>query len=785
MDKLKNFLVINKKKLISAIIVLFFIIILAVSIYYMTIDDGLYKSDDWSSTPFAVSTYTQGAKIGENGIEFDTTPQELWNKMMQNGSNVGRYLSSPEELEKLMQAEVVTQFPKVGVTDPDKLDGIVEFKREDSNSNVTNLKYVKESTFDSYIENYKNSGDTTALNYFSMDDKGNVLMAQWTETTTTTTTKDEDGNVLSKDTTVVYSMIKTPINYKSVVLKYSMPFDYLWALLVVSDSKSFVLELADYILKDTQIEITGQEKLNESIDTQEEQNQVQVQVEVTDPDTGEKSIETKTQTQTTEVKTEIKSTTITPEVTKADTWIYSSTDTNESGLNPKLDPKSEERNFITIFNSHSGARRNIPRYADWLFEILESNDSTANMVDLTKYWLYVATGKNYGFKEYDFGEYEKNNFSTLGMSTSSNVLFDYLASWENQAVWQYLRGEVGYSSYLSKYITQDKSEYICYVDSNTSTRNFGFGVCHTGDNGRTYWHIGEYQEEGIAINSGQYDTIGVSKLSVNIVDSVKEKLLAGYQQSVKTQVERAGITDLTQAQIDSLTCIMYQYGNIGNFVDVYKRYGNTDALISAAKSRSGKTYFNSNVESNGRSQANWKLFHEGKYISGAGTELDANSYGGNGQLLDVATKIWQEVCTSGKYTSYGGAGSIPARGPSIDCSAYVSWVLYELGYKEEFYYQHSAQMFYSTNWNQKYGWQEIPVGSGQNPYDILQPGDIFVRYGSGTHHVNIVVELKEGKLYAYDCGSLSNWIGNTSATPIDRSYFLTKQGAGKIIRISQ
>lgn len=454
--------------------------------------------------------------------------------------------------------------------------------------------------------------------------------------------------------------------------------------------------------------------------------------------------------------------------------------------NPKDDKDADKDNFVKILRK--GKHRDAKDYltddaTSWLWKIM--SQTCPNMVDLTKYLFYKVTGKNYGIKEYDFSEFDSGSLNTIGGLTSSNVLFDYLASWENTTVWEYVNGKVGYSSYLSKYITQDKSLYICYVDSNKATRNFGYGVCHTGNNGATYWHTQEYAEEGINISSGQYDAIGTSTISVSIVDAVKEKLLIGYQEAVKNQLSNAGILDqITQPQLDSLTCIMYQYGNIGNFVEVYKTYGNTDALISNAKSKSGKTYFNSNVESNGRSQANWKLFHEGIYVAGTGETLDANSYATGGDLLNVATNLWKKVCTSGQFTSYGGVGSIPPTGHSIDCSGYVTWVLYELGYKEEFYYQHNTSAFLNTNWNAKYGWEEISVGTNENPYNKLQPGDIFVRQEGKTHHVNIVVKLDGGKLYAYDCGNYKNW-ANCSGDPIDRSYFLTTKARGKIIRVKK
>lgn len=56
------------------------------------------------------------------------------------------------------------------------------------------------------------------------------------------------------------------INYQSVVSKYKMPFDYLWALLVVGEDKDFVLQLADLVYG-SQIEITVHDNLTTTTDT--------------------------------------------------------------------------------------------------------------------------------------------------------------------------------------------------------------------------------------------------------------------------------------------------------------------------------------------------------------------------------------------------------------------------------------------------------------------------------------------------------------------------------------
>ena len=182
-----------------------------------------------------------------------------------------------------------------------------------------------------------------------------------------------------------------------------------------------------------------------------------------------------------------------------------------------------------------------------------------------------------------------------------------------------------------------------------------------------------------------------------------------------------------------------------------------------------------------RRKAEWCLFQTGWTFDQNGETYFIGNSGASGDFLSVAKTCWLQVCN--KFTTYGGT-RIPPTGTTIDCSAYVSWVLYEYGYSDFKGGQNTAYTFYTTNWKSKYGWEEISVGSGQNPYNKLQSGDIFVRYGSGTHHVMIVVEKKDGKIYSYDCGSKNNWINNSSGDPIDRSYFLTYKGSGKIIRVT-
>lgn len=958
---------------------LIFIVVVIGGVYIITMDDSAW-AETWESTPYVASTYTSQARCSSNGIEVvkedgsELTAQELWDEMIKNDNTIKNYLDKPEELEKLMNAELITQFPKTGGSNA-KLDGIIEFTRYKDSSNGNKLEYKDLDSFN----NLYNNKDESILNYFTLEGENAVYVTINTEieeldtndseiniSEYTTTLNEDNKQGEGKYKRVVKTFNKQSINYKSMVQKYTMPFDYLWTLLVMSDDKEFVLELADLVYG-SQIVISIYDNMTKTVDTytdkykKETKTDTYAKVKAQNANnygvsesfpTERKWILGKDEEHTEieypadysiddtqyEVNQVITRETDTPtiDITKADVWIVdynksyeyqgevttqgesnvneiedvdfpadptrtkdsreeesllenghalelkeeykeflqekvdkrieeqrkdaeerlkeilekqaeeqgtqdenSINDAVEAGMQiiiasipdievivnvdyvkiddfvrkidrvqtsntsttnrnyvattpsttPKVDKNSDNPNFVKILCSreHKKARYIImDEIPSWLFEALEDNQKTSNMIDLTKYLFNKVAGRDiYDVGEFDFSVYENSGFSNISTSVAGDILMNYLASWESGAVWSYRNGKTGYSSYISKYITEDKTQYICYKDYE-NTRNFGYGVCHSADYGATYWHVEEYRANGINIDSGEYNAVGVSKIDVDIVDNVKSMLLEGYQTRIKEMLNNAGILEeISQPQLDSLTCIMYQYGNIGNFVEAYKQYGNTEALRDAAKSRSGKTYFNSNVENNGRSQANWKLFHEGIYTAGTGEVLDSSDYssGGNGDFLSVAGNVWKTVCTSGRYTIYGGA-SIPVKGPTIDCSSFASWVIYEYGYTEFAGYQKNTSAFLNTNWNSKYGWEEIPVGASENPASKLQPGDLLVRVGNGTHHITLVVEVTgDGRLLAYDCGnSKANWNG-TDGSPVDKTYFLKVNAPGKIIRV--
>ena len=550
----------SKALKIAILIVLILCVLLPSAVFYITIKDGTYKEGDWENTPYAASTYTkENIQISGNGIITNSTAQELWDKMIEEGNNVTKYLDKPEELEKLMNAEIITQYPKIGNSDA-KLDGIIEFERNKTDGSNVKLSYIDIEIFNKYIE----EKNLDVLNYFTIDESQNLLIAIIDETLEELSTNDPElnlsdytsslnsENLISEGnySNLEYNIYPKTINYKSVVSKYTMPFQYLWSLIVIGDDKGIGLELAE-LVENSEIVISIYDNITTTINTSTYTYNKQQKVDVsatastnigghTSSDSWAPADEWEDDTQYNVMhRMTYKNNTPLLDVTRADVWIVdltkkytyqssqqtsqdkndkdvdeeeykeiekrssgSGTDlpyydhfkdklnklasdlessvknseqnnnTPQNGVshtapdayqppnisasitscdatyykhvinkheeevitiysqkyvvasvvnNPKVEKKTAEQikngtgqdNFVTILcdASHSEAKRRIvDEITSWLFDLLENNPDTVNMVDLTKYLLYKVTDKSYGVTDYDFSEYEESVF---------------------------------------------------------------------------------------------------------------------------------------------------------------------------------------------------------------------------------------------------------------------------------------------------------------------------------------------------------------------------------------
>lgn len=310
-------------KKVCAIVLIIAIVIVALAsfVYYIFVDDGTWKEDKEGRPKI----YTSGATIsGSNGITVEKstiinqalkdkgyTDEEiekmtdaeiidLFNMQKKLDKKItsldectqaeimwclnttySDYLDNPEQLEYLLNAELVTQYPYISslASSDDKINGVIQFDRiqtTDEGEQRKNLTYTDSSQFDTMYNNYANTGNRDVFNYFTLDEEGNAVIAVWTEEsgyfesnntslqvrekiaspyTEEKIQNDYDNRYKIETNTeeIVtakynkYNIDKTKINYKSMVQQYVMPFEYLWILLLHSEEYEFVEEVAQLV----------------------------------------------------------------------------------------------------------------------------------------------------------------------------------------------------------------------------------------------------------------------------------------------------------------------------------------------------------------------------------------------------------------------------------------------------------------------------------------------------------------------------------------------------------
>ncbi len=169
-----------------------------------------------------------------------------------------------------------------------------------------------------------------------------------------------------------------------------------------------------------------------------------------------------------------------------------------------------------------------------------------------------------------------------------------------------------------------------------------------------------------------------------------------------------------------------------------------------------------------RRKSEWILFKTGYYDR-------INKWCSNvsgGPIIEKAIECHAYLRENG-YT-YAQAGiNIPITSSvrTVDCSSYVSWVLYEAGFTEFEGYQKTSGVFTSNPW----GWQEVSVSEAQ-------PGDIITYSG----HVEIVAGDAGDRFRVYNCGgneSISS--PGTDELPESSISGYTKGNILKVIRPPQ
>ena len=874
-----------KKVIIGLIIIL--IVFLSSSLYYITIDDGTYKEDK-GSVSYKAAKYTSGVSVTEKGLSTKQSVEDLWKQMKEDGAPINNYLESEEELQKLTNAEIVTQYPKIG---KGELDGIIEFNRIKSDGTTKKLSFIEKSRFDQLQEECESNGKTDILNYFTLDDNSNVIIAILNKTIETITTTDEnidindytstdldkiDNSTFSK---TIYTVSQTKINYKSAVEKYTMPFQYLWSLLVITEDKDFVMGLADLVNKsqiiigiyDNNTTVTNSEKYTytnqKRTDTYVELN-VKKDLGVTGYDTERYWLSSESPNaiekynskyeadyekspQTVEYTKVKDTTTVSTNIDKVDTWIIKSESKNERSesnqinqsdntteledttfeetadspnssednadllknehakqfekevsnyINNKANkknkkseveikkvecryftnvidrkietsnstksvkniqtitskeikdkPESKEVNFVTLLNKNEKAKSAMVDLSEWLFELLETNTSTLNMEDLTKYFLYIATGDSYGVKTFDFSIYDETNFNTINNSSSTSskqLLIEYIYSWEGCTE-----------------LSEDGTEYKIQDDgAGHPTVGHGIDIENSG-------YKSLFEQNGYSTTIGGW-------VNKEFVDGLEADEISSKWDAVKSLTADLNLKDY---QINALVSRAYNCGTAGaltvrrgkneyTFNEAYKEYWNEDSDDKFDQKDENAVdydnelyteYMDEPIYSGGnvlqglvnRRKSEWKLFQTGYY-----DRIDKwHNNNSNADIISIADEIHQDEIEWSYYVNtndlYWNNIEMSINNPNkvTCCATYVSCVLYKAGlFSEEemnsFNYNECTALY---NFLSSNDWSEIVS------YDELEAGDIvFMNYNDGGKDYDHV-QIYAGNDTWYNAGDTS------------------------------
>ena len=198
-ERMKQIMKKSLKRIIAwAILIPFLGFILGGCVYVIVVGDSKKRDKEWESVPYAAGEYMKGITVNEDGTFSEgISAEDLWEKMKENGSPVEEYLDSPEELMKLMKAEMITKYPNLNPEEEINWDeimkgnstilqGIIKFKRRDSENNTSNLKYASPEQFQSYIDEYNSSGSETAkqnaLSHFTLKKNSVITNSGYLET---------------------------------------------------------------------------------------------------------------------------------------------------------------------------------------------------------------------------------------------------------------------------------------------------------------------------------------------------------------------------------------------------------------------------------------------------------------------------------------------------------------------------------------------------------------------------------------------------------------------------
>lgn len=235
-------------------------------------------------------------------VDWDKEVEEMLETLKKKDYKLEKYLDKSiqkEYLKNMLKAAIVTQYPDLRSADEiakdkeipaDETQGCIKIKRyadgetrafagnslsnpidEDDEDKGMYLAYMPYDKFSKLID----EGNKSAMNYFSMDSSNNLVVAGW-ETLDVTVSIEQTDRAKNPDPNPdpapearaeeYEELVEKKINYVNQVSNYTMPFSYLWSLLVYGNDEDFVNDVAKLVI-DTEIVIASYDATNVKVPT--------------------------------------------------------------------------------------------------------------------------------------------------------------------------------------------------------------------------------------------------------------------------------------------------------------------------------------------------------------------------------------------------------------------------------------------------------------------------------------------------------------------------------------
>ena len=415
--------------------------------------------------------------------------------------------------------------------------------------------------------------------------------------------------------------------------------------------------------------------------------------------------------------------------------------------------EGRENVFVQLYNQHGMISK--VRTSDYLFSIIENNERTANLLDLTKYLIYKATNVPYGVLSFDFEEYSLESFNQMS-SVGQIPLYEPVLSRED-----FIAAMEAYS-YNSSYETNFKPNAALIYDESvanginpelvvvTAQSEQGF---RAGGGAYNYW--------GIAVYNGSSSGSSFSSLAdgiagyASVVKSYEtNSSLASQISALAVEREAAGCSTLGYGQPGTLSGMQSIYSYLGRHGWAYSSSGaggyyymdpaiaGVTAIYSTHEEFVEKCLNGGAEHADGTETTVWEQGQYTAYQVQQKIDIWNKIFGSYGSLSGIGNQQIIEIAKKYLGVPYVWGGTTPA---GFDCSGFVQYVFNEAG----------ISLPRTT-----YNYTQYIGSANEVSKEEAQPGDIVWRYehigiylGNDEYihapHTGDVVKISSGALSAF------------------------------------